>query len=131
MAVQKTGSSSVLERAVQWAKDVGGKIKTVVAEYTGASGYAKADKPAVKPHNASNARAAGKFAGKVEDFRILSGGDWNDSLKIRQPPIHGEYYQRILSDDGVGKLLEEALKDPQFTDHLSDINRRLIELNKK
>lgn len=108
MAVQKTENSSVVERAVQWAKDVGGKIKTAVAEHKGASAYAKADKTEVKPHDASasTARAAEKFGRRIENFQF-------------------EHYLRPYTDDKIHALLQETLKDPKLKAHFEDVLREL------
>lgn len=133
MAVQKTGNSSVVERAVQWAKEVGEKIKTAVAEYAGASGYAKADKPAVNWFEAAvikqREHEAKKFAANAEDFlnrnkgevvdvEPLSIKEYKAAFKRNFPPIHGEYYRRmepIVTDYQIRAILENAAKDTSLS----------------
>lgn len=130
MAVSKLESGSVLERAVQWAKDISVKIMAAVAEY-GASAYAKADKPAAKSPDASASidRAAAKFLDKPDmKIKYLS----LEELKTGNEQRVGtsEHIYRALSDDRIIPLLEEAMKDPTFKAHMkSDIQKILDRRN--
>ncbi len=97
---------------------MGGKIKAAVAEYTGPSGYAKADKPTMKSHDAAsgNARAAGKFADNMQGYTRGELQEIKFATVGLEERIHGEYSFRPkwIGDDRIRALLQDALNDPKF-----------------
>lgn len=140
MALNKTQGSTFVERATQWVRDVGEKVKAAVGQLAkrgyATSGYEKAAKPQLKEFDAKpdTARSAAKFADDPNNvfsaknymvgLRNLEEARFQVAIE-RLDSMSKDMVQLVLPDDKMREILTKAQKDPAFKDHIGDIEKAL------